>query len=167
VIGVLAKVFGFFTRKASSLFGHQMERQMQAQWEADRALFNRFRTDLPAAGSISFVRDHPVGVQYHRDAPDQLYEFLHRWDDPEHEFLDPEIDRKRATLFSAVAAYVDVLSANTFSTSVPDYCNIPAEWELNCPEQRAEVIREINARGSELVRAHEDLIRTGRRRLKC
>ena len=60
--GLLQKVFGWFGQKAPGLIGNHMDRQLQAQWETDRALFAKLRTELPLNGSIDFVRNHPVGV---------------------------------------------------------------------------------------------------------
>ncbi len=164
---LLQKVFGWFGQKAPGVIGNHFDRQLQAQWETDRALFEKLRTELPLNGSIDFVRNHPVGVSFHRDKPKELFEFLYYWNDAEHEFLDTELDAKRSQLYAVISEYLHVLGKNTWSIPKSDYQGIPEEWEWNQPERLAEVVRKIENLSTRLVECYDDLIRTGRRKLKC
>ncbi len=161
------KIIGWFSQNAASKLGNHLDRQLQAQWEVDRALFEQFRSELPVSGSISFVRNHPVGASFRRDDPEQLFRFLDYWNDPEHEFLDSELDQKRSKLFDSISEYVHVLATNTWSIRDTDFQGIPEEWERDDPERLQEVIKQLAVLGKTLVGRYDDLVRTGRRKLKC
>jgi hypothetical protein len=70
----------------------------------------------------------------------QLDTFYYRWNDPEHEFLDPQLDSKRKQLHDLIKEYYKSICHNTFPNSSGKQ-EIPPEWEYEKPaEYQAAII---------------------------
>lgn len=132
---------------------------------ADKALFEELRKDLPSKGSISFIDEwNMAGFSFSRSALDQLDLFDYKWDDAEHEFLDPELETLRKKLHVLVRSYLQFLSLNTWPTH-GDFSTVPPEWEETQPERFDQTVTRLHNEAGEIVKTHQDLFRLARKKL--
>ncbi|WP_257111843.1 nucleotide-binding protein [Pseudomonas ficuserectae] len=129
----------------------------------DAALFERFKTELPSKGSISFIDEHNMaGFLWRLSNLDQLSRFYHEWDDVEHEFIDAEMEKMRSQLHGLVGDYLGQIAVNTFPAYNPDFQTVPPEWEETKPEHFFSVVNRLHATAGEIVKLHNDLFRLGK-----
>ena len=134
--------------------------------ESDRKLFESFREVLPSNGSIDFIdKFNMSGFSFDIDRLDDLFKFLHEWNDAEHEFLDKSLEEKRSRLLNLIAEYSHLISYNTFPTD-RGFQSVPSDWETEQPERFYETVEKLHAKAGEIVETHQELIRLGRRKLE-
>lgn len=77
------------------------------------------------------------------------------------------MEEKRKTLFRIVGKYLSSIGTNTFvCRGNVEYQSVPSEWEEEQPERFERVVGELHELAAQLVGAHRDLVRTGRRKLR-
>lgn len=130
---------------------------------ADTTLFERFRTELPSKGSISFIDEQNMaGFSWRLSNLDQLKHFYYVWDDVEHEFIDVEMEAMRTQLHELIGDYLDQISTYTYPTHNPDRQTVPPEWEVDKPEQFFSVVNRLHDTAAKIVQLHSELFRQGR-----
>ncbi|HEX8162903.1 MAG TPA: nucleotide-binding protein [Pyrinomonadaceae bacterium] len=135
--------------------------------EADRELLAQLRKALPSNGSIKFIRDFSMGsAAFHRKKLDDLYNFMDDWNDAEHEFLDEELEERRGRLYTLVQEYLELVHHNTFPEAAGDMLAVPTEWRYEDNERYVRVVNQLHGKAGEVVRAHQDLVRTARNKLE-
>ncbi|MDB5295166.1 MAG: endonuclease [Phycisphaerales bacterium] len=139
-------------------------RQAGQRAEVDRRLFEAFLNVLPSTGSIRFVKEHHMGGAFRNERLDQVDEFYETWGDPEHEFLDVEIEVARRNLYQAVAAYREAIALHCHHDGWGVLC-VPSDRELDHPDRYHATIEGLHGLARAVVAAHADLVRTGRRKL--
>lgn len=150
-------------------------RRMEAQFQDavdkkafDKDLFRQFLAALPSAGSIEFIRGNNFAdFSFDRRQLGQLEEFAYRWDNVEHEFLDPEMEAKRKELLAETGSFLHEIAVNTFP--MPKDVNrssVPEDWETEHPERFEKAVEAIHGLATKVVSIHTDLVRLGRERLK-
>jgi hypothetical protein len=132
---------------------------------ADRKLFDAFLSTLPSQGFISFIKTLDIGEHFQSCELDQLKSFCHGWNDPEHEFLDHQLEAKRKRLHELADAYRIAINLQTFTSRPDGYIGIPREWGHDKPAEYQAIIRELHELADQVVNAHADLVRTGRAKL--
>jgi hypothetical protein len=134
--------------------------------EHDIKLFDQFRSDLPSTGSISFInKQNMAGWSFELKKLKDLDKFYYEWNDPEHEFLDPELETLRNRLYQLVTEYQRELAANTFPTDTPGWQSVPEVWEDEQPERFDRAVKVLHDKAGEIVNVHRELFRIGIR--KC
>lgn len=132
---------------------------------ADTELFERFRTELPTKGSISFINEQNMaGFSWRLSQLDQLRHFYYEWDNVEHEFIDAQMETMRAHLHQLVGDYLEQIATYTFPTHNPDRQTVPPEWEIDKPELFASVVKGLHETAGKIVKLHGELFRTGRQK---
>ncbi len=150
--------------KKLEIFRSQL-RQEEAAQAADRDLFRQFLNTLPSEGNIRHIRDHSMGETIRdRECSDQLDDFRLTWDDPEHEFLDSELEVKRRHLQECIRNFLDRFCTSVFPLDTGNYYKVGPEWP---EEQRCAAIEELDKLADRVVAAHGDLVRSARVRLNC
>jgi hypothetical protein len=148
------------------LIGLFVEEKVHHGKEADRKLFQQLKDVLPSNGSIDFIdKQNMADFSFDVDRLDDLYNFLHRWDDAEHEFLDKKLEEKRKRLLKLIAEYSHLIGMNTWRTEL-GLQTVPPEWETEQPTRFYETVEKLHAKAGEIVETHQQLIRLGRRRLE-
>jgi hypothetical protein len=165
-------------REIQAAASHEMNVMTQAQAgaisarrlkikEADWELFGELKEALPSNGSIRFIRDFVMGsASFNMRSLDDLYNFLRDWDDVEHEFLDKELEEKRSYLFTLIDEYLSLIAINTFPTKDGSMQSVPSEWVYEQNERYMRVVNELHGKAEEIVKTHQDLIRTARYKLE-
>lgn len=134
--------------------------------DADKDLFEAFKSTLPSKGSISFIDEQNMaGFSWPRKKLEQLEKFYHEWDDAEHEFLSNELESLRSKLHQLIGDYLGQIAVNTFPANNTDRQTVPPEWELENPKRFFDVVNSLHETAGEIVKTHQDLIRVGKKRL--
>jgi hypothetical protein len=85
--------------------------------EHDRQLFTLFLKDFPSQGRATiFLRDHDIGGRFRSSDLNEIYDFLHTWNNAEHEFNNPELEKKRQALWDALNMFSQELGQHTSMT---------------------------------------------------
>ena len=87
-------------------------------------------------------------------ALDPLREFYFEWNVPEREFIAPELEALRKTLWAKVDAYYEIIAAETFRAHNPDWRTVPPEWQLEQPERFSRVVKALHSLAREIVALH-------------
>jgi predicted nucleotide-binding protein len=135
--------------------------------EVDRKLFNELKEVLPSNRSIRFIRDFIMGSSsFDIKSLDDLHKFMLDWNDVEHEFLDKELEEKRSCLYSLIEEYIAIIAVNTFPTADGARRSIPSEWVHEQNDRYVRVVNQLHNKAEEVVKAHQDLMRTARHKLE-
>jgi len=138
------------------------------QKATDKALFARLIETLPTNGSISFITHWDVGAMlFNPKKLRQLRVFYLEWNDPEHEFLDADLEAKRRHLHRSVDRYLGKTEECFFSQPGSDLVGIPPEWQISKPELFQSTMDELNRLADDVASAHKDLLVAAREKLKC
>jgi hypothetical protein len=118
---------------------------------------------LPSNGkSVHFLREHDVAVSFPSEWLDPLYHFIHQWNNAEHEFNNPELEKKRLEFWNILNDFLKKLGLYTFSTDKEGWLST----ELKNWEDRREMIethQRLNESRTLAYEAHQNLVREGRR----
>ena len=139
--------------------------------DADEILYWRFLELLPTAkGVLVFLKELGISLRFREENLRPLDEFLDTWDDAEHEFLDAEIEQKRKSLLATCKVFCSWISQNTADAEgcnpglheiIPYCCD---EWKPGYQECIRKM-EEVQKLSEKLREAHQELVRTARRRL--
>lgn len=149
-------------------------RKMEADYQdavdqqaADKELFTRLLRTLPANGSIHFLRENNfAGFSFSWQRLSQLNDFVHEWDNVDHEFLDADLEAQRQALLDAANRFLAYLGSNTWPLASGDRSSVPQEWEDSEPQRFRETVGRIHELAEGVVSCHTDLVRNGRSKLK-
>lgn len=130
----------------------------------DRALYDQMSGLLRSDGVIGFLdQNNMAGFSFPQSKFDPLWDFLYKWNCPEREFLSPELEALRKSLWEKVDAYTTLLATNTFATEKnPDRHWVPPEWETEQPERFSRVVGSFHDLAAEIVKLHADFVRIGK-----
>ncbi|KQT60571.1 MULTISPECIES: hypothetical protein [unclassified Aureimonas] len=133
--------------------------------EHDDALAEKLLALLPSNGVIRFVDENNMaGFLFRLDRFEPLRTFVYDWNNAEHEFLHPELELAKRSLWQKVDAYVGLLNAKTYpSRSNSEWFSVPGEWELDHPQMFRQVVEEFHSLAGEIVALHAEFIRTSKR----
>ena len=81
----------------------------------DQKLFQEFQSVFPFEPTVRLLREHDFGDAFAKVEINPLYRFFEGWDQPEKEFLDPELQSELSTLHAAARN----LSMSFVSRTVP------------------------------------------------
>ena len=136
---------------------------------ADKSLYAKFIETLPSSGSIDFIdKFNMAGCPFKKKELEQLEKFCCEWNDPEHQFLDHELESLRNNLHEVVVEYLNFLVVNTWCCEGDvDLISVPAEWEETQPERFEKTVSNLHDLAQKIVDAHRLLICSAKRKLKC
>ena len=169
IIWLVRKVLSVYIEAAVKQRMETKSRSAADETAVDKALFEKFLETLPSDGSIAFIDEHNMaGFSFDNSRLEQLERFRYGWDDPEHEFLDLELEEKRRRLLELSKKYLGFVAFETFPVEGrSDRQGVPADWETAQPERFRTVVDTLHELAGQVVAAHADLVRTARAKLKC
>ncbi len=144
---------------------YQSKADLSAPRDGDVLLLRELIQLLPSDGVIDFLRHHDFLNDFELDAIGPLREFLHRWDNAEHEFHNAELEQLRKELISATEGLSHSISKYTSSNKTGIQA-VRVDRLKHIAEHEERFRREadiINSAADEVVQKHQELIRTGRR----
>jgi uncharacterized membrane protein len=135
--------------------------------ELDRKLFNRIRNELITKETLDDLNGHLFSNHsFERTKFDFIYQTLKASEDPEFEFLNPELDNAKDELIEALKKF----QSSTFGTiySAPSqndtgFYGIPREWDR---ERFYAAMDKIDPEETNVFKKAVTLIKKGRRILK-
>lgn len=134
----------------------------------DKLLFEKFIETLPSNGDIEFVRQFDGWISFDSEQIKQIRNFLWYWDNAEHEFADKEIEKKRKILYSAVEIFLNNVGLYTAPNHAGRQTVIPRDvdpdWDV--PDHVKEEAKKLGESAQAVYQAHQDMVRTARKRLK-
>lgn len=134
----------------------------------DIYLFNRIRHEIFSEKNIEDLKwnrfgSHPFNV----DDVDFLDEITQADDNPNFEFLNPELENLKIELIRSIEDLKDTLGKYIFGTSIKHptitFIGIPVEWDYD-RKHNAQI--EIENMSNTVFIKYESLIKKGRRKLK-
>lgn len=133
----------------------------------DRQVFEKIRTELlPQTGSIYFLRHNNfAGFSFDAANIDDLDNFEHECKNSDFEFLNPDLEKIKLELLSAVAHFTGQIGVQTFLTNNGRQ-TIPPEWEHEQPERFWKVVHDFYKTKSQICEKYDELIKLSRRVLK-
>jgi len=81
----------------------------------DVTLADEFFKVLPPGGTMRFLRIHDFGGTFRRRDIEQLFDFIHDWDEPDKEFIDTVIERWRKELIRTGKELYKLVGEYTFT----------------------------------------------------
>lgn len=129
--------------------------------EHDRKLLNAFTEVLPSDGpSVVFLKEHDIGGEFQSSCLNQLDEFMHCWQNAEHEFNNKKLESQRRVLIDVTAKFRNELAKN-----VSGIGNGYLSMGLHDFETRPHALRakdQLNKMATEVYKSHQELIRLGK-----
>lgn len=122
---------------------------------------------LPSNGIIKFLKEHDFLGSFRSEEIRPLNQFLYEWDNPEHEFLDSELESYRKALLKRAGEFSMNVAKYT-SSNMAGMQAVIVDGQRNDFEQmqRFEVeAKAVNEAADSLVGAHESFVRAARGKL--
>lgn len=146
-------------------FGHypQFKSDDNPGKKHDIALWSELTTLLRSDGVIGFLdRTNMVGFSFRESQLEPIREFYFEWNNPEHEFITPELEKINKELWSEVDRYYNLIANETFPANNPQFSTVPPEWEFEQPDRFWRVVNALHDHAGKIVKLHADIVRTGR-----
>jgi len=135
----------------------------KAYIEADRATLGDLLKVLPSTGSIKFLREKDFGYLFKLKDLDEAYFFLEQRKGPEHEFLDPSLEKARKQLISRLRTFLCDLESNTWPNG--DWQGVDRNLELTDWPLYTQTIERLNRESTQVCKTYDTLIKMGRKKL--
>ncbi len=130
----------------------------------DLPLFEAFLRELPYRGIIQHLDDYGGNATIDVRKLGKLNEFTVLWINAQHEFRDRDLEKKRRRLLAVATEFLDFLYDKTEMSS--DVARkVPGKLPTQDPELFYSVSQNLLKLGDELVKCHQDLVRTGLNKL--
>lgn len=172
IIGVVLIFFGLLYNLLALFIQYSLsqkkENNSKHYCDIDKELFSKFLKCLPSSGSVEFVNNHCFGNSFNLERLNQLNEFYFTWNNAEYEFLNPNLENLKKTLFDKIAEFVDFSSLKTYRQRNGLFLAIPDAYladEMNLPQHVRDNIQTLNKLGCEVYEAHQNLVREAKKEL--
>jgi hypothetical protein len=144
------------------------EKPRIAPREADRKALEDFLQILPSNGGIERLREFNfAGWAFEWDWFSDIKRFFYtRKDGPEHEFLDPDLERLRQELLNSINALLRALSHHTFYLKGSNaHASVPEEWDTEQPDRFKKAVDEIHKAADDTCSSYDAFVRAARSKL--
>jgi len=158
----------FFVTLAGFLVTEIYEHKKLTQrdrFETDRKLFAKLQTLLPSNGSIKYFREASVANKIHEVHLEPLNTFSNEWSDPEHEFLNPKLQKKLKLFYGRTRSFLYSVDQCTSSDYRDRQVVSKDLLDKGMEKKYKAAVDELNKKADEMVNAHEDLFRSARKTL--
>jgi len=166
-VGIIASLFHWL--------GDLLEKEGRPTLEADRRLFQKFMSELPSNGLITFLKNHNMGDSFQIGTLGPLYKLSESWDRSEYSFHNPKVDQARKQLLMATNAFLRAIAEKTSPKNndfqgIYKYYNEGRNWsakeEPRLREQMEETITTLNNLATKVFENHQSFIAIAKRKLK-
>lgn len=152
----------------ATLITLEFQEPEERQDSPDHQLFQAFLELLPSDGDIEFIARWSLSQPFALDRLANLRRFAEKWGLPEYQFHDKKLEGRRKELLNLTRKFLESAAINTFRDPEPnphDWYRIPDDWEITQPERYKQAKNELDNLADQVFEAHQDFIRTARRRL--
>ncbi|MEX3853690.1 hypothetical protein AB3X94_06430 [Paraburkholderia sp. BR10923] len=134
----------------------------------DLRIFDEFQSIFGFEPAVRLLRDHDFGGPFLRKSIQPLFEFVETWDQPEKEFLDPELQTALANLYRAAYEMSDHLTEKTVPVGNGEQASVFPD-SLRAVGPRPDWVREdarvLNEQAKMFVPIYEQFFRLCRTKL--
>lgn len=130
----------------------------------DERLIGEFTFLLPSSGTaIIFLKEHDMGYSFESSRLNDLDTFVRDWQNAEHEFDNPALEKKKMRFFNSVKLFLSDLSKNV--NGLPGgYLSTGLDaLEPGHATDRLKEIEAINALSSKAYEDHQSFVRLSRK----
>lgn len=133
----------------------------------DKDLYDQLLRLLTSGGIINFLdTNNMAGFPFAYDKFYPLRDFYFEWSKPEKEFLLPELETLRSSLWHKINRYYELVGTETFALDANvNFRSVPSMWEIDQPDRFQRVVEEFHNLAREIVNLHGEFVRTGKRLL--
>lgn len=159
------------------LFQHYPQLRPQVLTEAvklgpthDQRIFNKFKKELAFDPAIRLLRNHDFGGSFSKAAIAPLMNFIMTWDQPEHEFLDVELQSQLKSFYEAAFAMGTEISRLTVPVGGGDLISVYADHQRSAGPRPLSVVKdaaELNKMASDFVPIYDKFLRLCRAKLEA
>jgi hypothetical protein len=132
------------------------------QESPDHHLFKKLLTELPSKGSIGRVKNADQAAKIFSSDLKQFFDFLHEWNNADHEFQNKKIEAMRIELISHIEDYCNCSVTNRFPTNTPGLLSLASEWEQENPQRYYKVIEDLTTFSDRVFDTHQKIVRLGK-----
>lgn len=111
---------------------------------------------------MRFLREHDIGGPFQSSALEDVNNFIHTWDDAEHEFQHKELEARRKALLKSAQNFREEIATHTFPSNVSGYLTMDLRDYEDRPEKLA-IRKHLNDLATDLYNQHQEFVRFGRR----
>jgi hypothetical protein len=143
-----------------------------AQYDAnatnlDEGLLRKIQEILPWDGAILVARRHLFSTPFERESLEAFYKYKENLSDPSFEFIDTDLESFRASLSSSIINFMNAVEINTYVVDGNEkLSSVPREWKSQQREAYVKAISDLQEAGTQVGAAYDDMIRSGRRKLR-
>lgn len=131
---------------------------------SDRLLFAKLLEQFPYNSHMMYLlRDNDVANPFPAEWLKDINSFTQEWNDASHEFIDPKLEGKRKDFMVKLTSFENGLWSITWKTENGDLSVLSHKFKEEDP--RWEKINELNAMGTEVHNAHQELVRACKAKL--
>jgi hypothetical protein len=139
--------------------------QAPAGRETDRQTLRALLAVMAKSGTMDWLRDaNFAGWSFDWSRLHGVERFIMR-KGPEHEFIDPELEKLRKKFYDAGKKLVTLLATDTFPVGNGSRQAIPEDWETEQPERFEKAVKETHAAADLVCSSYDQLVRTAKKRL--
>lgn len=95
-----------------------------------------------------------AGFSFRESQLEPIREFYFEWNNPEHEFITPELEKINKELWSEVDRYYNLIANETFPANNPQFSTVPPEWEFEQPDRFWRVVNALHDHAGNIVKLH-------------
>ena len=116
--------------------------------------------------SMDWLRERNfAGFSFDWNRLDGIERFVTAHKGPEHEFLDPALEKLRTEFYDRSDKLLSLLAMVTFPVGNGNRQAIPEWWELEQPERFHKTVKEVHKAAEMVCSSYDRLVRTGRRKV--
>lgn len=134
--------------------------------EADRRTLQDLLTLVPSNGTIGWLRTFHFGGSFDNSDLDDLRKYLDHRNGPDHEFLDPEIEKLRIDFRKVSRRFLTYKAGNTWLIRDTDRIGVPIEWEVEQHDRWVKTIDRLNDLADSICESYDRLVRIARKKLE-
>jgi hypothetical protein len=131
--------------------------------KADRTLFNKIKKQLN--GGINFMRKQDFGGSFDVSSLQGVYDFENTKQDPNYNFLNPKIEKRKKALLEHITAFKNIALPNTFSIN-GDIVRVLPESRETKPEFYKKVKQSLHTTADKICKSYDKFVNKGKRILK-
>jgi hypothetical protein len=169
VVVFILTLAGFVTAEAAEVYSvsESAELKKDQSHPNDVLLAKQFLQSLPSDGGISFLKKHDFLGSFKSDDISDIDRFSYEWNNPDHEFIDSELESLRKKLLDSVTKFGFCTAMYTspnkrgFQAVRYDQSSYDADEEKRFSVEASE----INNAADLVVEAYSSFVRTVRSKL--
>jgi hypothetical protein len=135
----------------------------------DQRLYARFQAEFGFEPVVRLLREHDFGGPFSRKSVRPLYDFYEKWDQPETEFKDKELQAELVVLFQAAREMSDELVGRTVPVGKGDESGVFPDRQRASGPRPPEVVADaliLNELARKFVPIYERFVRVCRMKLE-